>query len=52
MGIVKENKCAQDYQRVLRKHYANFDLINPSCTDELIDKIVSEYQPFVYKKEL
>ncbi|WP_194932897.1 MULTISPECIES: hypothetical protein [Sphingobacterium] len=52
MGIVKENKCAEDYQRILGKRYANFDLINPSCTDELIDKIVSEYQPFVYKKEL
>ncbi|GEM_PF-4708536 len=42
--------AVEDYQRILRKRYANFDLINPSCTDELIDRILSEYQPLFTKK--
>ncbi|GEM_PF-1221941 len=60
IGIVKESKCDEDYQKILEKRYANFDfnntqvfdLIDPSCSDELIDKIVLECQAFVSKKEL
>ncbi len=60
IGIVKESKCDEDYQKILDKGYANFDfsdkqvfdLINPSSSNDLIDKIVLECQAFVHKQEL
>ncbi|WP_313448323.1 PD-(D/E)XK nuclease family protein [Sphingobacterium sp.] len=58
IGIVKESKCDEDYQKILDKGYANFDfsnmqvfdLIDPSCSNGLIDKIVLECQAFCVQK--
>ncbi|WP_313447719.1 PD-(D/E)XK nuclease family protein [Sphingobacterium sp.] len=60
IGMVKESKSKEDYTLMLDNRYANFDfsdkevfdLINPSSSNDLIDKIVLECQAFVYKRKL
>ncbi len=59
IGMVKECKSKEDYILLLDNRYANFDfsekevfdLINPSSSINLIDKIILEFQAFVHKQE-